>query len=95
MQRSAIRTCACVLTGILLIASSGCNMARMQQQMSHFWRGGIVGEDAGSLDSSDPWATNASQEMAGHHPPGFSDPSDEYLSSDRAREISRGLDGGR
>jgi hypothetical protein len=96
MQRSANRICSCLLTGVLLVLSqSGCSMARMQQQMSQFWRGGVVGEDMGSLDSSDPWASQASQEMAGHHPPGFSDPSDRYLSSDRAREISAGLDGGR
>lgn len=96
MPRPAVRSLLCLAAvGWLSMSTSGCNMARMQQQMSQFWRGGIVGEDMGSLESSDPWATQASQEMAVHHPPGFSDPSDRYLSSDRAREISAGLDGSR
>jgi hypothetical protein len=91
-----MRFVSCLGAGVLLVLmSSGCNMARMQQQMSHFWRGGLVGEEIGAVDSSDPWATQASQEMAAHHPPGYSDPSDRYFASDRAREISEGLDGAR
>lgn len=85
-----------ILLATLLIAPAGCGVSRMQQSMSRFWDNGLVGDDMGSLEESgDPWATNASREMAGHHPPGFSDPSDRYFQSERAAEINAGLDGTR
>lgn len=80
---------------LVVIAQSGCNMSQLRHRMGHVWRGGIVGDDIGAVDSNDPWASRASQEMSAHHPPGYSDPSDRFFSSEQARAISRGLDGGR
>lgn len=87
-------TCAAVCT-FLVVAQSGCNLSQMRYRMNQAWRGGIVGEDIGAADSNDPWANAASQEMANHHPPSYTDPSDRYFSSDQARAISAGLDGHR